>query len=103
MTASGRILYITPPDALGYPASKNFALRGQIAIIRQPKASDDNSTTVVLLSGHRRARIVKTGYTFPDALVWSADASDLIVTSSLRAEAISASGARTALPSGWFP
>lgn len=131
MTASGKILYITPPDALGYPDSKNFALRGQntfsgrsriiyrstgplsdpapgpqgqIALIRQPSAADDKSTTVVVISGHGRPRTVRTGYKFPDALTWSANAPDLIVaTWPLRAEAISTSGARTALPGGWFP
>lgn len=131
MTASGKILYITPPDALGYPDSKNFALRGQntfsgtsriiyqstgplsdpvsgprrqIALIRQPRVTHDKSTTVIVISSHGRARKIKTGYKFPDALAWSADAPDLIVaTWPLRAEAIGTSGARTALPGGWFP
>ncbi len=50
----------------------------------------------LLISGRGQTRTVKTGYRFPDALVWSADAPDLMITAwPLRAEAKSASSAST--------
>ena len=131
ISARGQVAFTTVPDALGYPDSKNFELRiqngftrksriiyasrtplsdpvfgpaDQIAFIRQPKASDYNATTVMLRSADGRVRRLKTGFAFPDSLVWTANAPDLVVaTWPLKAEAISRKGKRTHLPAGWFP
>jgi hypothetical protein len=69
-----------------------------------PKASDYHETTVVLRTPGGRISTLKTGYANPDSLVWSASAPDLVVaTWPLKAEAITTSGNRAALPGGWFP
>jgi hypothetical protein len=131
ISAHGQVAFTTVPDAKGYPVSKHFELRiqngftrtsriiyasptplfdpafgpaNQIAFIRQPKASDYNATTVMLRSTDGHVRSLKTGFAFPDDLVWSANAPDLVVaTWPLKAEAINRHGKRTHLPDGWFP
>lgn len=131
ISARGQIAFIAVPHALAYPDSNNFELRiqngftakstiiyatpkplldpvfgpeHQIAFIRQPKAGEFTSATVLLRSADGHVRSVKTDFGFPDNLVWSANAPDLVVQAwPLKAEAISPSGKRTHLPAGWFP
>ena len=131
ISASGQIAFIAVPDAVGYRDSKNFELRiqdsftsksrviyasptplsdpvfgprHQIAFIRQPKASDYASTTVMLRSADGHVHSVRTGLANAQSLVWSANAPDLVVaTWPLKAVAIGRNGSRIRLPDGWFP
>jgi hypothetical protein len=131
ISASGKIAFVAVPRASGRRGSDNFELRdqdgftsksviiytsrtplsdpvfgpaNQIAFIRQPKTGDYDSTTVIVRSADGKLSAVKTGFTDPDSLVWSANAPDLVVTAwPLKAEAISSGGRRMLLPAGWFP